>query len=139
MVLNYDELSEQLKGLYFKLLDNSRKQLAYLDELEEDLANNLSSFLKLQQDWNRCTREINKLDEIIRDAELSNDLTDEEWRIKVLREIEANIEKIKAVLRMNFKNTGANLSSVHNQRKVLNAYYGLQRNDQVPLYLDEKK
>jgi len=107
--------------------------------LEEDLANNLSSFLKLQQDWNRCTREINKLDEIIRDAELSNDLTDEEWRIKVLREIEANIEKIKAVLRMNFKNTGANLSSVHNQRKVLNAYYGLQRNDQVPLYLDEKK
>lgn len=139
MVLNYDELSEQLKGLYFKLLDNSRKQLAYLDELEEDLANNLSSFLKLQQDWNRCTREINKLDEIIRDAELSNDLTDEEWRIKVLREIEANIEKIKAVLRMNFENTGANLSSVHNQRKVLNAYYGLQRNDQVPLYLDEKK
>jgi hypothetical protein len=134
--LNYVELSEQQKTLYLKLLDNSRKQLAYLDVLEEDLANNLTSFLNLHQEWNQCTHEINKLDEILQDME---HLTDQLWRLEILREVETNIEKVKTVLKVNFENTSVNLQSVHNQRKVMNAYYSLQRNDQVPLYVDEKK
>ncbi|RCX19075.1 hypothetical protein DFP94_10591 [Fontibacillus phaseoli] len=139
MEIDYSELSRQRKALYEKLLDNSKMLLKYLDEVEEDSAKNLSHFLKLQSVWNICTRDINKLDQTLREHAPDLDAEDEEWRMDTLREIDTNLEELRIGLNTSAKLTGSDMLNVNNQRKVLNAYFGTQRNDQIPLYLDEKK
>ncbi|MFD1178869.1 hypothetical protein ACFQ3W_21560 [Paenibacillus puldeungensis] len=139
MELNYSELAEQRQKLFMKLLDNSKEQLEYLEIVEEDAENNLVRFLELQKDWNMCTREIDRLNNTLRDKAPSYDASDEEWRIKILVDINDNLDKLGKGLIESTDHTGESMQNVANQRKVLNAYYGLQRNDQIPLYLDEKK
>lgn len=139
MELNYSELTEQRQKLFMKLLDNSKEQLEYLEVVEEDAENNLVRFLELQKDWNMYTREIDRLNNTLRDKAPSYDASDEEWRIKILADINDNLDKLGKGLMDHTDHTGESMQNVVNQRKVLNAYYGLQRNDQIPLYMDEKK
>lgn len=139
MDLDYAELVEQRSKLYTKLLDYSHKQLAYLEDIEQDAENELPHFLKLQRGWNVCTREISRLDQLLGGLETSENASDEEWRIQILSQIEANVGKFREGLENSTAQTGSSLQSVNNQRKVLNAYYGVQRNDQISLYVDEKK
>lgn len=139
MELNYSELSEQRQKLFMKLLDNSKEQLEYLEIVEEDAENNLVRFLELQKVWNMYTREIDRLNNTLRDKAPSYDASDEVWRIKILVDINDNLDKLGKGLLESTEHTGESMQNVTNQRKVLNAYYGLQRNDQIPLYLDEKK
>lgn len=136
---NYSELAEQRRELFIKLLDNSREQLEYLEVVEEDAENNLERFLELQKAWNMYTREIDRLNDTLRDKAPSYDASDEDWLIKILKDINDNLDKLGRGIVESAENTGESMQSVTNQRKVLNAYYGLQRNDQIPLYLDEKK
>ncbi|WP_410770664.1 hypothetical protein [Fontibacillus sp. BL9] len=137
--MEIDELSMQRKSLYEKLLDNSKKLLAYLNEVEEDTAQDIPRFQKLLRVWNICTRDINKLDQTLTDRDFEQEAGDEAWRIDILREIEDNLEQLRIGLNINAEQTGSSMLNVNNQRKVLNAYFGIQRNDQIPLYLDEKK
>lgn len=139
MDLDYYELIEQRKILYLKLLDCSRRQLDYLDDVEQDAENDLTYFLEIQCSWNECKRDLDELDSMLQNANISTATTDDEWLLETVREIEGNVEKVMTGLEMNVRQTSISLQNVNNQRKVLNAYYGLQRNDQVPLYLDEKK
>lgn len=138
MDLDISEMLEQRKMLYLRLLECSRKQLAYLDEVEQDAENDLALFLEIQSSWNDCVHEISALDQLLQSADNSIE-TNDQWLTEILHEIDKNIDTTIEKLKINTQQAGTSLRDVNNQRKVLNAYYGLQRNDQVPLYLDEKK
>ncbi|SMF26982.1 hypothetical protein SAMN02744102_02316 [Paenibacillus barengoltzii] len=138
MEFDISELLEQRQMLFLKLLECSRKQLVYLGEVEQDAENDLTLFLEIQSSWNDCIREISALDQLLQSADTSIETNDQRL-IEILHEIDKNIDTTIKNMKINTQQAGISLRDVNNQRKVLNAYYGLQRNDQVPLYLDEKK
>ncbi|AIQ14810.1 hypothetical protein PDUR_25230 [Paenibacillus durus] len=129
-------LAHQRHELYMKLLDCSTRQLSLMADRE---GNDFPSLFEREaKEWNQITKEIEYIQEQMNliDPEQSSA---SDSLLDLMQAIERQVEAIYHSLSESAADTGADLRSVKNQRKVMNAYYRLDQNDQVPLYFDHKK
>ncbi|WP_059049971.1 hypothetical protein [Paenibacillus senegalimassiliensis] len=123
--------------MYTNLLRISDAQVSLLTLLDEEPDQGLERFLELQEEWILCSRAVNESNDQL--EAVSSTLDGDQQLRDILTKLSSNVEHIQKAIRNFIQHTGEDIKNVGVQRKVLNAYYGVERNDQVPLYMDEKK
>lgn len=120
---------------YRKLLEISAEKLdivrqgAFIDQAER--------FTCLGDEWDSLQREIESLEANI------NGLADSEEHSEQIRAIGQQIIHNQRLteerLQQELGQLSGDLKSVRDHKTVLNAYYGMNRNEQIAYYFDEKK
>lgn len=131
-----EHLLEERHKHYVTLLECSRRQLNLLKEREGDEFPSL--FSELQQEWNNSSAEIDRIQQIIssidRQAVMASDKLQE-----IMQQCLDNMIILQQELAKYQEDLGGDVLAAKNQKSVMNAYYGMNRKEQIPLYFDEKK
>lgn len=136
-IVDYAVLIEQRRALFVKLIECSETQISLLssDREEENL---FSLFSSSVQEWNQCTQQIDGVQSLLNSLP-SDHLDDAEELVELVELLATNVEKAKHLLEQSVDHTGTDLMHTRAQRKLMNAYYGIENTDQIPLYFDQKK
>lgn len=131
----YTALIEQRQQLFIRLIKCTDRQIQLLSNNEEEQITGL--FDDTVQEWNQCTLQIDRIQNILKPMQLeqSNDSTELEG---LLQKLAANVEQAKRLIEQSTEHTGTDLMHTRTQRKLMNAYYGMENTDQIPLYFDKK-
>lgn len=129
------EVWNQRYEAYRKLLAISTEKLAIVQQ--GALMDRFERFTCLGDEWNSLQREIESLEANI------NGLFDSEDHNEQIRaigqQIIRNQQLTEQLLQQELGQLSGNLKSVRDHKSVLNAYYGMNRNEQIAYYFDEKK
>ncbi|THF80802.1 hypothetical protein [Cohnella fermenti] len=125
------------RGCYENLLNVAAEHAAYLEQLDEDWA----GFPALTSKWAEGTAETKRMDEELR-AELGDERYEELFRIEALPlVVKINELTDQSIVRMRneMAAVGGDLKNTRDHRKVMNAYYGMDRQNDTSYYFDRKK
>jgi len=138
--LDKDKLSERIRDWrmnHENLLKLAEDHASYLEQLDEEW----SGFPDLTAKWAKCTEAAKRADEELR-SELGDERYEELFRMEALPlALKTNelIERSMTRMRNEMAAVGGDLKNTRDQRKVMNAYYGMDRQNDTSYYFDEKK
>jgi len=136
-IAGYAELLDQRRELVIKLIECSEKQIALLSSDRED-ENLFSLFSSLVEEWNQYTEQLDRIQSLL--ASLPGAYTDgSKDLIEFFEKLALNVERSKGLLEQSVTHTGIDLRNAKAQRRLMDAYYGMNNPDQIPLYFDKKK
>ncbi|CAH0118011.1 hypothetical protein PAE9249_00476 [Paenibacillus sp. CECT 9249] len=121
-------------GAYRRLLDISAEKLeilrqgAFMDQLER--------FNDLGDEWDSLQKEIEGLEKILEPTSLA---AENERIHEISLQIVRNQQQAEHLLQQEIGQLSGDLKSVHDYKTLINAYYGMNRKDQIAYYFDEKK
>lgn len=130
------ELLERKQLLYQKLLDCSIQQLSLVERINEPVF--LPLFEQSSVDWNSTVKEIEKIQGRLINEHRGHLATTETIE-NILQQIADNLKRISKHLREHEGQINEGKSSISNQKKIMNAYYGSHLVDSASIYFDEKK
>ncbi|GGH33029.1 flagellar protein FliT [Paenibacillus segetis] len=90
------------------------------------------------EEWNQCTQQIDGIQNILKSKRLDQSYVSQDL-VGLLQQLTSNVEEAKRLIELSTEHTGTDLRHARVQRKLMNAYYGMENPDQIPLYFDTKK
>lgn len=129
-------LLEQRQLLYKNLLDCSTQQVDLLNRRDEESFPDL--FHKTSEEWSSLTNQIEEIQCKLNTVFAKED-HDQISLVEIVQSISNNTDIIESSLRESEMEVHADMNSVNNQKKIMNAYFGAQFGDASSLYFDEKK
>ncbi|MNW45188.1 hypothetical protein D3C74_224440 [compost metagenome] len=141
-----------LRSDLFQLRNNGFLELLRITEQQLDFIQNdnwidsVNELNELFDSWTRKKEELDKVhiqieENIIQQAP-DNDSEIESYNIKIEPTMERIIEIrsiVEQAIQLQFNSLSRSMKSVKDQQVILNAYYGVRRRNDIPIYFDEKK
>lgn len=138
------DLFQQRNTTYLELLQISEQQLNFIQG--DNWSEAVDEMNDLFDNWTRKKEELDKINTRIEEirGQLSTDPGSviETFNLEVRSTMERIIEIrsiVEKEIKSQFNSLSKSMKSVKDQQIVLNAYYGVRRKDDVPIYFDEKK
>ncbi|MOA30505.1 hypothetical protein D3C78_1516000 [compost metagenome] len=138
------DLFQLRNNSYFELLQISEQQLDFIQR--DNWADAVDEMNALFNNWTRKKEELDKInmqiDEMSEQLTTASDSVIETFNIEASSIMERIIEIrsiIENEIKMQFHTLSKSMKSVKDQQVILNAYYGVRRRNDIPIYFDEKK